>query len=135
MRTVQLGLAAADEMRAQERYESERALAERIGQLADAIAPAPQSLAATSFGAAAHYRARLHHSAATARERVDQAGHQADAASEARRSAHRDQNAVERLIARVESRAVVKERRAMEDQPPARRSVRADARGVRHDPC
>lgn len=127
VRTLQLGLATADEANARDRVSSETVLEGRIAQLAAAVAPTTVSLGATSLGAAAHYRERLHHSAAAAADRIRAAEHQVAAASEATLAAKRDQSAVEKLIARADADTALKAIRALEAAPPAR--------VVRHDPC
>lgn len=127
VRTLQLGLARADESRAQAQVASESALASRIAQLADGIAPAPDAAHALSFAAAAYYRERLHRSAETAQNRLRSAEADAERAADAARAAHRDQSAVEKLIARANLDASRAELRAMQDAPPTHKK--------RHDPC
>jgi len=127
VRTLQLGLTQADEMRAQQRVASEAALAQRIGQLAAAVAPAPEASGGFSMAAAAYYRERLFHSATAADNRVRAAEGSAERAAEATRAAKRDQTAVEKLMERADKVAVAKEMRALEETPPARKN--------RHDPC
>ena len=127
VRTLQLGLAQAAEAKANEGLASETALANRIAELARAVSPSPSAAPGVSLAAAAHYRERLHHSAHAAENRVHAATRQAEAASLARQEAHRDQTAVEKLIARVDAADVLKAMRAMEDTPHTRK--------VRHDPC
>ena len=127
VRTLQLGLVRADEARAHERMTSEAALAQRIGQLAAAVAPAPEAGARFSLAASAYYRERLHQSAAAADARVRAAELGAERAAEATRAAQRDQSAVEKLMARADAATVIKEIRALEEAPASRRK--------RHDPC
>ena len=66
VREMQLGMVRADEARAREKLASEAALRDRIASLAANIAPTPEASAAFSLKAAAHYRDRLHQSAAAA---------------------------------------------------------------------
>lgn len=127
VRTLQVGLASAEEARAQARLASEEQLAARIGQLVAAITPAPATASATSLLAAAHFRERLHVSAAAADGRRDAARLSADRAAEATRAARRDQDAVEKLLARAAADAAQAERRALEEAAPTRTA--------RHDPC
>ena len=127
VRTLQLGLAQAGEMRARETEASESALSARIAQLAAAVAPAAAVGTAVSFAAAAHYRERLQHSATAAEDRVRAAQARAAVAAEATREAKRDQSAVEKLIARADTDAAIVAIRALEATPPTRK--------VRHDPC
>ena len=77
--------------------------------------------------AAAHFRDRLHQSAAAADERLRAARSVLERAGEARKQAKRDQSAVEKLIARDDAAAAVKALRALEEAPPLRK--------IRHDPC
>ena len=127
VRTLQLGLVHADEIRAQSRLASEATLGRRIGELVAAIAPAPVAASAASLIAAAHFRDRLHVSAAAAAGRLQAATLTADRAAEATRAAKRDQSAVEKLIARAETDAALAAIRALEETPPTRT--------IRHDPC
>lgn len=129
VRTLQLGLIRADEVRAHDRAAREAELAGRIGELAAAVAPVPL-VGGGGFGlaAAAHYRERLQESAAAADHRVQASLAAADRAVAATQAARRDQSAVEKLIARAEAVAVTKAIRALEDLPAA-------TRGNRHDPC
>ena len=127
VRTLQLGLTRADEARAHDKFASESALSARISSLAAAVAPVPQSAVAVSLGATAHYRERLQQSAAAAIDRVRSAEYQVERAGDATRSAKRDQSAVEKLIARAQADAVIRELRALEDAPAFRK--------IRHDPC
>jgi uncharacterized protein YicC (UPF0701 family) len=128
VRTLQLGLAQADEARAREGVASETALAQRIARLAAEVAPAPDMAGATALAAAAHYRERLHRSAEAAENRVRAAEAAADRLAEATKSARRDQNAVEKLMARASAAEIAAEIRALQDAPPT-------ARRNRHDPC
>ncbi len=127
VRTLQLGLVQAAEMQAQEKVASEDALRHRIAQLVANVAPEEAAEQAFSFIAAAHFRDRLHQSAAAAEHRLKMANDRLHQASEATREARRDQSAVEKLIAREDKLAVIKAMRALEEAPPMRRN--------RHDPC
>lgn len=127
VRTLRLGLVRADEARARDRAESEGALRDRIAQLSAGVAPATAPVAGFSLVAAAHFRERLHASAEAADQRLRSAEAQAARAAEATREARRDQNAIEKLIARAEAEAALKAIRALEAAPPGRK--------VRHDPC
>lgn len=127
VRTLQLGLVQADEARAQARLANEDQLADRIGSLVAAIAPAPANASAASLIAAAHFRDRLHVSAAAADGRRNAARLAADRAAEATRAAKRDQTAVQKLLERAQVEAALAEMRALEEAPPTR--------SVRHDPC
>ena len=127
VRTLQLGLVQADESRAQERAASEALLKSRIAQLAASVAPASEPVAGFSLVAAAHFRERLHQSAEAAEGRLRAAQAVAERAAEATREARRDQSAIEKLIARADAAAVLREIRAMEAAPPTRK--------IRHDPC
>ena len=125
--TLQLNLSRADEARAHGRVASEAALAGRIAQLADAIAPSPSVDEGFSFLAAAHFRDRLHQSAEAAAGRVRAAEAVWEKAADAAREAKRDQTAVEKLIARAEADEALRAIRALEAAPPVRK--------IRHDPC
>ena len=127
VRTLQLGLTRADEARAHDKFASESALSARISSLAAAVAPTPQTAVAVSLGASAHYRERLQQSADAAIDRVRSAEYQVERAGDATRSAKRDQSAIEKLIARAQADAVIRELRALEDAPAFRK--------IRHDPC
>lgn len=128
VRTLQLGLTRAEETRAHERVATETALAQRIGQLAAAVAPTPLANAAGfSLAASAYYRERLNQSAIAADARVRAASGGAERATEATRAAQRDQSAVEKLMERARAAGVLKEVRALEDAPAFRKN--------RHDPC
>jgi len=131
VRTLQLGLTRADELRAHEKFASEEHLARRIQALADAVSPTPDSIAsAFSMGAQAHFRERLHQSSAAAQVRVQSAEMFVNRAVEATRSAKRDQSAIEKLLDRARRAALVKEMRALEDTPPV-----SPLKAKRHDPC
>ena len=131
VRTLQLGLSRADEMRAHEKFASEAHLARRIQALADAVSPTPASHdSAAALGAQAHFRERLHQSSAAAQARVQSAEMFVNRAVEATRSAKRDQSAIEKLIDRARRTAVAKEMRALEDTPPV-----SPLKAKRHDPC
>ncbi|PTS81225.1 hypothetical protein DBR17_09975 [Sphingomonas sp. HMWF008] len=127
VRTLQLGLVQAEESRAQERAASEAMLKSRIAQLVEGVSPAPAPVAAFSLVAAAHFRERLHQSAEAAEGRLRAAEAVAERAAEATREARRDQSAIEKLIARAQADAALKEIRALETAPPSRK--------IRHDPC
>lgn len=127
VRTLQLGLAQANEAKAAEGLASETALAGRIAELARAVSPSPSATPGVSLAAAAHYRERLHQSAHAAETRVHAATRQVEAARAARQDAHRDQSAVEKLLARADAAELLKAMRALEDAPALRK--------VRHDPC
>ena len=127
VRTIQLHLAHADEARAYDHAASEALLHARIAELAEGVAPIATSLVGVALGAAAHYRDKLHQSALTAATRVRNAEDQRARAVEATRGARRDQNAIEKLIARADAVAVRAGVRALEDTPPGG--------GKRHDPC
>lgn len=131
VRTLQLGLTRAEEMRAHEKFASETNLANRIQALADAVSPAPASVAtAASLSAQAHFRERLHQSASAAQMRVQSAEMFVNRAAEATRSAKRDQSAIEKLLDRARIAAVAKEMRALEETPPV-----SPLKAKRHDPC
>lgn len=128
VRTLQLGMVRADEVRAQAKLQSEAELATRIARLADSVAPAPADAGSGfSLVAAAHFRSRLHHSAELAETRLREAEDAAERAAEATREAKRDQSAVEKLMARADRDAALKAIRAMESAPVVRK--------IRHDPC
>lgn len=128
VRTLQLGLKRADEVNAAERHRTETMLSARIGALADAVAPTVAGSGGFSLAAQAHYRERLQQSAVAATSRVAAAEAQWMQAAEQTRAAHRDQTAIEKLIARADAAAIVQEMRALQDAPPT------PARN-RHDPC
>ncbi len=127
VRTLQLNLVRAEEARAHDKFTSETELGRRIADLAAAIAPTTETGAGVSFAAAAHFRGRLHQSAAAARDRLQSAEYMATRATEATRAAKRDQSAVEKLMARADAEAVLKAIRGLEESPPTRK--------IRHDPC
>src|SRR3546814_10596147 len=128
VRTLQRGLARADEARSQAKVDSEATLRSRIAQLSEGVAPAEAEAAtALSFVAAAHFRDRLHQSAAAADERLSAAKAVLERAGEARKLAKRDQSANEKLIARDDALAELKAIRALEAAPPLRK--------IRNDPC
>lgn len=124
VRTLQLTLARAEEARAHAQVATERALSERIAQLAGAVEPA--SGTAVTLLAQARYRERLHASAEAAAGRVARAEAGADRAAEGARAAERDRKAVEKLLERDRADALRRALRALEDQP---------LRGKRHGPC
>jgi flagellar protein FliJ len=113
VRTLQVTLARAGEAEANARLDHEEQLQSRIRQLADAVAPAPG--AATSLSAAAHFRERLHYSAAAATDRVRAAAAQVEHAAELTRGARQDQGAVEKLQERAVAAALHRELRALEE--------------------
>lgn len=128
VRTLQLGLAQAEEARANAQVSSEQALRDRIAALADNVSPVANARAdGLSLIAAAHFRGRLHQSAVAADNRVRQAEAGVARASAATKEAKRDQSAIEKLLARAEKDAVLAEMRKLEDAPPTRK--------IRHDPC
>ena len=127
VRTIQLHLAHADEMRAHDHLTSEAQLHDRIAQLAAAVAPIAASAVGVSLGAAAHYRDKLHQSALTAAIRVSNAEDHRARTAETTLAARRDQTAIEKLIERADAVAVRAEMRALEETPPGG--------GKRHDPC
>ena len=127
VRTLQLGMARAEETRAHEQVSSEMTLSQRIAQLAAAVSPEEGLRAAFSFAAMAHYREKLHRNAQAVDNRVRAAEAAAARAVEATRAAKRDQTAVEKLIARGEAEAALRAIRALQDAPPTRK--------IRHDPC
>jgi flagellar biosynthesis chaperone FliJ len=118
VRTLQLGLARAEESRTQAQLTSETQLAQRIAQLASAVAPATDSAAgAVNLAAAAHFRDRLHRSAEAATNRVRMAEAQVERSAEATRGARRDQSAVEKLLERRHADDLRAEMKALEDAP------------------
>lgn len=125
VRTLQLGLIRAEEMRAHDRVASETRLADRIATLAAGVAPSDG--AGFSLAASAHYRERLLQSAEAADSRVRTARFQSVQASENTKAAHRDQVAVEKLIARADADLALREIRNLQNAPPTRK--------IRHDPC
>lgn len=131
VRTLQLGLTRAEEVRAHEKFASETNLAARIQALADAVSPAPDTVAsAASLAAQSHFRERLHQSSAAAQARVQSAEMFVNRAAEATRSAKRDQSAIEKLLDRARLAALAKEMRALEETPPV-----SPLKAKRHDPC
>jgi flagellar protein FliJ len=127
VRTLQLDLVRADEVRARQRFDQEALLRERIAGLAAGVAPVPAAGFAGSLSAAAHYREKLQQSAQAAERRVAVAEQGLESARAATREARRDQSAIEKLIARHEHDAALKALRALEELPPIRKN--------RHDPC
>ncbi len=129
VRSLQLHQVRAEEAEARMRVADEMAMRERISKLSHNVAPtpAPAPIAATSLIAAAHFRERLHRTAEASDKRIEQAEQGLDAARVATREAKRDQNAVEKLIAREEADAALRALRELEKLPPIRRK--------RHDPC
>lgn len=115
VRILQLTLARAEEARANAQVATERALSDRIAQLARAVAPA--SGAAAALLAASRYRERLHASAEAVAGRIVQAEAHAREAAEGARAAKRDQGAVEKLLDRDRGHALRRAMRALEDQP------------------
>lgn len=128
VRTLQLGLARANEMRHHEALGQETTLNGRIAGLVDAVAPTVEMLGAHSLAASAHYRERLQQSAFAAAARVQAASARADAAVEASRAAKRDQSAVEKLLDRARAATNLRDMRTLEDTP-------ARTKSNRHDPC
>lgn len=127
VRTLQLGLIQAEEVRAREKLESEATLKQRIAQLAESVAPEAAAADAFSFIAAAHFRDRLNLSAHAADARLKNAAAQLDQATGATQAARRDQSAIEKLIAREAQAEALRAVRALEVAPAIRRN--------RHDPC
>lgn len=128
VRTAQLGLARADEMRAGEALASETQLAARVEGLVAAVAPVAATTGAGALAATAFYRARLQQTADAVASRVHLAEQRADRAAEATRAARRDESAVEKLIARARRDALAREMRDLQNAPPQTRTKR-------HDPC
>lgn len=131
VREVQAQLAQAEEARARDKAAAEAALHGRIAGLVDAVSPRPVATNATSLAAAAHYRERLHTSAAGADARMRTAQAQLDRSRIATRDALRDRTAMSKLLDRA---------RADEAQADARREAEAGgvpqrSRRNRHDPC
>jgi hypothetical protein len=127
VRTLQLGLVRAEEVRAQERFNNEATLSSRIAKLAEGVAPQSAPTQGFSLVATAHFRDRLQQSAEAAAGRLRAAERVVERAAEATREARRDQNAIEKLIARADADAALKAIRALEATPPTRK--------IRHDPC
>lgn len=118
VRTLQVGLARAEEARTQAQLISETQLAQRIAQLADAVTPAPATTAgAVQMAAMAHFRDRLHRSAEAAANRVRMAEQQVERSAEATRGARRDESAVEKLLERRRAEDLRAEMKALEDAP------------------
>lgn len=119
VRTLQLDMTRASEVAAREKVANEEALRARIAQLAQGVAPSPAPApgSATTLIAAAHYRERLHQSAAAAERRVVEAQRGLDHARNATQEAKRDQSAIEKLIDRAQANAARKAMRALEDMP------------------
>lgn len=124
VRTLQLTLARAAEARAQAQVATEVALAQRIAQLADAVASTSGS--AATLLAQSHYRDRLNTSALAAANRVRAAEAEAARSVKDARAAEQDRTAVEKLLDRAGRDALRREMRALEDQPATRK---------RHGPC
>ncbi len=124
VRTLQLTLARAEEMRAHGAVATETALSGRIAQLAEAVAPVSGD--AVTLVAAAHYRERLNVSALAAQARVRMAEADARRAAAHSRSAKQDQGAVEKLMERAGRDTVRREMRALEEVGLGRK---------RHGPC
>lgn len=129
VRTLQLTLARAEDLRAQGAIATETAMSARIAQLAEAVAPA--SADAVTLVAAAHYRERLNVSALAAVARVRAAEADAHRAAAHARTAKQDQSAVEKLIERAGRDAVRREMRALEEVGLSK----VGAGRKRHDPC
>lgn len=127
VRTLQLGLVRAEEVRANARFAGEVTLRNRIAQLTHDIAPTASADQGLSMIAAAHFRDRLQQSAEAADGRMRAAEQIAALAAEKTRDAKRDQSAIEKLLARADADAAVRAIRALEATPPSRK--------VRHDPC
>jgi hypothetical protein len=129
VRTLQLDQVRAAEAHARTKVDQEQTLRERIVALAENVAPvaAPAPTFATSLIAAAHYRDRLHQSAHAAEHRVVIAQRGLESARAATREAHRDHNAIEKLIEREDAKAALKALRELETLPATIRK--------RHDIC
>lgn len=128
VRTLQLDLVRADEVRARTKVDQEAQLRDRIANLAANVAPAPSMAeSANSLAAAAHFRERLQQSAFAAERRVAVAEQGLETARAATREARRDQNAIEKLIDRAEADAALKALRELEQLPPMGKN--------RHDIC
>lgn len=128
VRTLQLDQVRAEEVRAQARVSQEAQLRERIASLAANVAPVTSGEGfANALIASAHYRDRLHQSAAAAERRVEVAEIGLETARAATREARRDQSAIEKLMAREATDAALKALRALEALPPSGRN--------RHDIC
>ena len=129
VRSLQVTLTRAEESAAHARLASETALRTRVAELADSVAPrpSPTPAEARSLMADAHFRERLHQTAQAAQQRVAVAEQGVSRAQLATREARRDQSAIEKLLDRARTEAVLKELKALEDAPPVRRN--------RHGPC
>lgn len=127
VRTLQLDQVRAAEVHARAKVDQEETLHARIAALAANVAPAAAPTFATTLIAAAHYRDRLHQSAHAAERRVAVAQQGLETARAATREAHRDQSAIEKLIAREEAKAALEALRALEALPASARK--------RHDIC
>lgn len=127
VRTLQLDQVRAAEVHARAKVDQEETLRARIAALAANVAPAAAPTFATTLIAAAHYRDRLHQSAHAAERRVAVAQQGLETARAATREAHRDQSAIEKLIAREEAKAALEALRALEALPAGTRK--------RHDIC
>lgn len=128
VRTLQLDLVRADEVRAVAKVDQESKLRDRIANLAANVAPVRSNAeSAASLAAAAHFRERLHQSAFAADKRVENAEQSLEIARAATREARRDRNAIEKLITRAEADAALKALRELEELPPIGKN--------RHDIC
>ena len=107
VRTLQLGLAQAEEARARDQVAASCAM---------------------TLAAAAHYRERLQRSSEAATNRVRTAEQAAERTVAATQAAKRDQSAIEKLIQRGQQALVEAELRALQDLP-------GTPRKNRHDPC
>ena len=127
VRTLQLGLARADEARALDQVASETRLSQRIAQLAQAVEPAPASGGAldgaAGLAAAAHFRERLQRSAEAAVRRVREAEVAAERRGDATRAAKREQTAVEKLIERGQAELARAALKALEELPATGRTA------------
>lgn len=130
VRTLQLGMAQADEARARDSAAAEAELSRRIADLADAVAPGATTRGAFDMATQAHYRERLHQSATAAASRVRNADAEAARRAEHTLSARRDQSAIEKLLDRRRREAIATEMRALQDAPPPSPRLKK-----RHDPC
>lgn len=126
VREVQVALAEADHARAGAKAEAERRLGARVAQLAADVAPTIGVGSAAGFAATAHFRERLHQSAAAAQARAHAADAQLDRDAARVMEAKRDRAAAEKLLDRARARAAADARRPPEELP---------ARRDRHDPC
>lgn len=126
VREVQVALAEADYARAEEKAGAERRLGARVAQLAADVAPTIGSGSAAGFAATAHFRERLHQSAAAAQARAQAADAQLERDAARVIDAKRDRAAAEKLLERAQARVAADARRPPEDLPTRR---------DRHDPC